>query len=326
VTRKSTDDGISWQAANLDTGNCSRPQYGFIYSNHLLHFIDYKYLGFSMEATYSRSSNEGISWQENVISPDDSINSNWPVMCSDSSGYIYITWFDYKYSPFSWTGDIFFIKSSDYGNSWTPYIQLTDLHHAQSHDITISGDSVFVVWSDDRWGFDTLFEIYFRMSTNRGLTWMAEERLTNAVNNSDLPRIAVSKNYLYVFWSDARENKYYPRLYYKRGNRFFSINESDKTHLNNNLLTILPNPAQGRVVFLLSANNNHNGNEFKISIYDICGRLIKILTNSNLMINNCGYIEWDCTDINKKEVTSGIYFIKAQIGDGFVYSKVNLLK
>jgi hypothetical protein len=62
--------------------------------------------------------------------------------------------------------------------------------------------NLFVVWSDSR---DGNSEIYFKKSTDNGSTWSSDTGLTNAVNASRQPSIALGNtNGLYLVWVDNR--------------------------------------------------------------------------------------------------------------------------
>lgn len=65
---------------------------------------------------------------------------------------------------------------------WEPDVRLTDDPSSSllctspgTHSIAASGDSIHVVWSDNRDGND---EIYYKRSVDGGLTWGDDIRLT----------------------------------------------------------------------------------------------------------------------------------------------------
>ena len=67
--------------------------------------------------------------------------------------------------------------------------------------VAISGNSVYVVWSDHRDGND---EIYFKKSSDGGITWGPDVRLTNTSKASDCPDITVSPNgHIHVVWRES---------------------------------------------------------------------------------------------------------------------------
>jgi len=101
---------------------------------------------------------------------------------------------------------------------WEPDVRLTNdpagslTTWANSvHAIATSGDTVHVVWYDNR---DGNFEIYYKRSVDSGLTWGADTRLTNDPAVSAKPSITVSGSLVHVAWYDNRDSD--QEIYYKR--------------------------------------------------------------------------------------------------------------
>jgi hypothetical protein len=100
---------------------------------------------------------------------------------------------------------------------WQPDVRLTN-NTASSYTsannnawcIASSGSVVHVVWNDWR---DSNNEIYYKRSTDAGVTWEADTRLTNNTSNSQLPSIAVSGSDVYVVWNEYRDGNW--EIYYK---------------------------------------------------------------------------------------------------------------
>ena len=78
------------------------------------------------------------------------------------------------------------LSSTSFNNAWC---------------VAASGDSVHVVWYDNRDGNN---EIYYRRSIDAGISWESETRLTNNSATSELPSIAVLGSVVYVVWFDFR--------------------------------------------------------------------------------------------------------------------------
>jgi len=70
---------------------------------------------------------------------------------------------------------------------------------------------VHVVWYDNR---DGNFEIYYKRSTDNGVSWEKDTRLTFAPDSSAYPAIAVSDSDVHVVWVDRRYGG--PMIFYKR--------------------------------------------------------------------------------------------------------------
>ena len=68
-----------------------------------------------------------------------------------------------------------------------------------------------VVWYDNRDGNN---EIYYKRSTDAGINWGADTRLTNNTAYSEYPSVAVSGSVVHVVWNDYRDGN--SEIYYKR--------------------------------------------------------------------------------------------------------------
>jgi hypothetical protein len=107
-----------------------------------------------------------------------------------------------------------FAKS--YGQ-WQPDFRLTN-NPANSYTpfnnawcIAASGGDVHVVWWDNRVGND---EIYYKRSTDSGLSWGADTRLTSNSGSSQYPSISISGLNVHVAWQDDRDGNF--EIYYNR--------------------------------------------------------------------------------------------------------------
>lgn len=70
--------------------------------------------------------------------------------------------------------------------------------------VAVYRDTVHVVYEDDR--SNGIYEVYYRRSTDGGLTWSDEVRLSPLDNrDSRRPAIAVNGNTVHVVWDDARD-------------------------------------------------------------------------------------------------------------------------
>src|SRR5688572_30580955 len=77
--------------------------------------------------------------------------------------------------------------------------------------VAASGNFVHVVWRDKR---DGNWELYYKRSTDGGLTWSADSRLTNNSAETFRSTIAVTGGFVHVFWHDDRDGNW--EIYYKR--------------------------------------------------------------------------------------------------------------
>ena len=100
---------------------------------------------------------------------------------------------------------------------WQPDVRLTT-DPSGSHTsynnawcIAASGDVVHTVWYDGR---DGNTEIYYKRSTDGGVSWGADTRLTSNSASSYAPSISVSGQVVHIVWYDNRDGNF--EIYYKR--------------------------------------------------------------------------------------------------------------
>jgi hypothetical protein len=129
-----------------------------------------------------------------------------------------------------------------------------------------SGPNVHIVWWDNR---DGNYEIYYKRSTDQGITWEPDLRLTNDGSWSQFPQIALIDSVIHVIWEDGRISYDNNELFYKRnptGNP--GIEEITDTHVhglsNWKISTILTGP------IILPRG-------MTCKVFDICGREIQNL-------------------------------------------------
>jgi hypothetical protein len=115
----------------------------------------------------------------------------------------------------SW--EIYYARSSDGGVTFGPDTRMTTAPGlSQRPSVVAIGDLVDVVWFDGRDNTsdasDT--EIYYKGSTDGGLTWSDDLRLTTTPGTSTLASIAATADRVHVVWYDARDGN--NEIYYKQ--------------------------------------------------------------------------------------------------------------
>jgi PKD repeat protein len=113
--------------------------------------------------------------------------------------------------------NVFFSKSTNYGQSFEPSVQVNDYPGAlswieESMDISSWGnDTVFIAWHDDR---NTAYynprDIYFAKSTDGGLTFQSNIKVND---DEAIPAVVSmdsdSQGNIYIIWMDARNTWVY---------------------------------------------------------------------------------------------------------------------
>jgi hypothetical protein len=116
-----------------------------------------------------------------------------------SSPTVHVVWHDYRDG--NW--EIYYKRSPNGGISWETDTRMTDaIGDSDYPSVAVSGSVVHVVWYDSR---DGNYEIYYKRSTDGGINWEADTRLTNYDGESDHPSVAVSGSVVHVVWRDKRD-------------------------------------------------------------------------------------------------------------------------
>ncbi len=319
--RRSYDEGATWTEDRVITdygpslirGTLRANQQGLHYVfNHKDNFDDPGNPYRSQEIFYIHSPGFGDTWTDPIIvSHRDSIHSQWPSMCLDDKGTIHVTWFDYKTSPYSWTGDIFYTKSTDKstddGQFWSEIQVLTDAHMARSSHIIAGAGHLYLVWEDERNGSHNN-EIYFRHSSDRGECWDPEKRLTNASKESVEPAIAEQNDSLYVVWADCRDDptNRAEEIYFKIGGPE-AISIKKPAFAEHALyLSSHPNPFNEKVVIRYRLAGSPGPQRASLKIYNIRGQVVRVLLDEELIPGEYQAV-WDGTESKETKVSSGVY-------------------
>ncbi len=312
---KSTDNGNTWQPGQEVMHSCG---HGRIAKIDTVLVISHQDNPYSVEIYCLRSFNDGQSWNDVLcISDYDSTSSQIPAMTVDDIGSVHVTWYDYKYSPYPWTGDIFYRASRDSGNTWEPIDSLTMMHRAVASDILAESNNLHLVWEDDRHDFGNNFEIYYRMSTDLGQTWGPEVRLTDTLNWSRCPSLACDGQYLHLFWSDQRDDPVNEtdEIYHKRKN-LVGINETPTVrYLSSGLSLICPTILAEKTHIYYDLGDDNQG---ELLILDVTGRVIDKFP----ILQSSGYFVFGYN----RDVCEGIYFILLKVGGKYLTKKVLVMR
>jgi len=161
----------------------------------------------NFEIYYKRSTNSGQNWEADTRLTTDPAVSAIPTVTALGT-FVHITWVDFR----NGNPEIYYKRSTDYGSSWEAVVRLTnDPASSFFPVISASGTDLHVAWVDERNGNN---EIYYKRSTNRGVSWEADFRLTQDPSISDNVSIVSSGLFVHTVWKDTRDGN--SEIYYKR--------------------------------------------------------------------------------------------------------------
>jgi hypothetical protein len=96
--------------------------------------------------------------------------------------------------------EIYYMRSTDEGATWGEKVPLTnDAGKAVVPVVAACESVVHVLWTDDR---DATSRVYYRRSTNRGVTWGEEMLLSSDSMTTINPAIVCSGDDAYVMWQN----------------------------------------------------------------------------------------------------------------------------
>lgn len=205
---RSADSGATWPAS--DTRISDDPLFSiradFAVSGDTVHLFWRDNRDGNFEEYFIQSTDGGVSWGSETRITDDPGYSGcpFPVVSGDT---LNLFWRDDRLGTFK----IYQKRSVDAGANWSPDILLTpDGIKAEFPFPAVRGETIHLVWRDNR---DGNAEIYYKRSTDGGINWTPDERLTNDPGESEHPKLVVQGTNLYLVWRDDRDGNY--EIYYK---------------------------------------------------------------------------------------------------------------
>lgn len=140
----------------------------------------------------------------------DNVDSEGPRMCV-SGTTVYAVWFDDREGP----SEVWLRYSLDGGRSWSSEpvrVNQDGIGRAFNPDIACDGNTVHVVWEDDRDGVLENRNIYYNRSRSAGAEWLQDDVLIDGdvegLGMSLSPRIVAAGDYVHVAWFDNADGAY----------------------------------------------------------------------------------------------------------------------
>jgi hypothetical protein len=153
-----------------------------------------------------------------------------------SGQIVHVVWSDGRDGNY----EIYYKRSSDRGVNWGSDTRMTlDVNYSSLPQVAVSGSIVHLFWQDNR---DGQYEIFYKHSTDEGLSWSSDIILTDDTFNSYVPTIAVSGSVIHLVWMDERDGN--REIYHKRST------DDGTTWSNDERLTTTPENFEGQSVTL----------------------------------------------------------------------------
>ncbi len=310
--KRSTDGGVNWSADTRLSINTAFSGYPSVtVSGSVVHVVWYDGRDGNDELYYKRSTDGGVSWGADTRLTNNTATSVYPSV-TVSGSVVHVVWQDERDGNY----EIYYKRSTDGGVNWSADTRLTN-NTADSYipSVAVSGSVVHVVWYDGR---DGNYEIYYKRSTDGGVNWSADTRLTNNTDVSQIPSVAVSGTVVHVVWTDNRDGN--AEIYYKRdptGNPFGIININSEIPKEFSLSQNYPNPFNPSTVIKFQVASSSS---VKITVFDVLGREVATLVNEQLQP---GTYE---ADWNADKFASGVYYYKLSAENYSETRKMMLIK
>jgi len=221
--KHSSDAGLSWSTDEKLTSNPSEPGIpSLAVSGNNIHIVWHDVRDGNWEIYYKRSTDNGATWQPDIrLTNDVSISERASIALWDNS--IYVVWQDERDND----KEIYFKIATDNGNNWSGDIRLTNsVGESEIPTLAVEESNINVVWGDSRNGIGNA-EIYVKRSTDSGINWTEDIRITNTLSASNRPSVAVSSNFVHISWNEVWE------IYYKRSTDYGNTWETE-TRITNN--------------------------------------------------------------------------------------------
>ncbi len=313
---KSFDGGETWSNPDTVIADCTMVFTNIVSNNDVISLLGKHRPYTSIEIYYTESHDGGETWSlPYMISHDDTISSQRPVLAVDFSGKRHTLWYDYKYSPYPYTGDLFYRKKNN-NMEWEEILTLTEQPTANYPAADIEGEYINLVFDDMRntdMGLDD-FNIYYKQSRDLGISWSYDELVVDFDFVSLFPDIAIEKGHIHITWSQDTTDDVFA-IYYMRGNyEPLRVEEENHDHYPNvfHLAQNFPNPFNDRTII---GYRIYKDVFVELTVFNINGNEVKRLVNQHKTAgSHTAY--WDGTNINNIKVGSGIYLIELKT-EGF---------
>jgi hypothetical protein len=199
---RSSDGGTSWGTDTRLTNDPAFSQNPCVSISGSLVFVTWADDRVSGPGAYFISSLDGgLSWGAETY-----LGGTWYPTVSVSGQIIHLVWTDGRGNH----PGIYYKRSTDGGITWGDDIPLTinDIAFSDSPSLSVSGSDVHVVYRDSRNSTGTGYEIFYKHSTDEGITWDADIQVTNVHVTIYNPSVSASGSGVHIVWADNHEGNF----------------------------------------------------------------------------------------------------------------------
>ncbi|TES91276.1 MAG: T9SS type A sorting domain-containing protein [Candidatus Cloacimonadota bacterium] len=212
--KRSINGGILWGADSQLTNNSAFSAFPCIATEgSSVHVVWVDERDGNYEIYYKNSFDGGTTWSPDTGLTNDPAPSESPSIAVIGNT-VHIAWMD------SCDGncDIFYKRSIDNGLTWELDTNLScDTSISYNPCIAVNDSFIHIVWFDDQLSSGNS-DIYYKRSSDGGITWSSNIQLTDTVTYSIYPSIAVSGLNVHVTWHGSRDSTY--NIFYKRSTTY----------------------------------------------------------------------------------------------------------
>ncbi|UCF08160.1 MAG: exo-alpha-sialidase, partial [Thermoplasmata archaeon] len=158
---------------------------------------------------FIKSEDNGLTWVSEINISQTPYNKTGLVDIAVSGANIYITYEQEWYGIYQ----LFLSYSRDYGNTWVRNVKLTDsTKNILNPSISVENENIYIAWVDRR---DGGYTIYFKRSSDYGVTWDTSQRITSIGGCHD-PEITANAHWVHVVWWKMWGTLICDDIFYKR--------------------------------------------------------------------------------------------------------------
>lgn len=248
----STDGGVMFSSENVASLGFDVKAYPVIaVDSNIIHIAFSKYVSSSgsYSLKYCRSTNFGSSFTESYSWSSVVSVYDYPSIAAES-GNVVLAFHELNGSNY----DIAFCASTNKGLNWGAFKEITNDAGIQANpSVSLTGCHVNIVWEDSRYGH---YDIFSSRSTNLGISWLNEVRLTSNSANQRKPSVITNGTNVHIVWDDDRDST---EIYYLSSTSHGASWQTAQKITTNPFLSVRPSITLSNSTLYLVWSDNRMG-------------------------------------------------------------------